>query len=369
MTTLDRHFAAQLARVFAATLLSLCLFYAVVDILTDRFEDIVAESMPWSTVALYYLLLMPAAITNYHFMGVAMLTAVLLVYGASARRNEIVPLFAAGIRTSRIARPAIVLAIAASALQLASMQWLAPAAYDDVRRYEAEYFSESARSHGGQRESVSWSNLQGQWTCQITKFNRTSLAGEDVFMIALRPGNEEQIRARRIYWEPGRDRWMLEDGSWAVFTPVPGVSGNSAMSERRITQEPAPLSETPEDLFEPFEDPGSFATTALPEVIRTAESRRVPVVELEVEFQARFAAALLPLVVLAVGIPLAIRTTRGGRSADVALALVIVLAYLFLFNSSRNIGNVGRIDPVAAAWLANGVCVAVGVVLSRRSPG
>lgn len=369
MTILDRKFTLQLVRVFAATLLSLCLFYIVVDILTDRFEDIVKESMPWSAVALYYLLLMPGAITDYHFIGVAMLTAVLLVYGAGARRNEIVPLFAAGVRASRLARPALVLATVAAAVHLANMQWIAPVAYNHALRYEAEYFSESVQRFGGQRESVSWSNLRNQWTCHITKFNRTSLAGEDVFMIALRPDSEEQIRARRIYWDPDRDRWMIEDGSWAVFTPIPGKPGNSAMSERRITQEPAPLLETPDDLFEPFTDPGSFSTTALPKIIRTAQSRRVPTVELEVEYHARFAAAFLPLVVLIIGFPLAIRTSRGAQSADIALALVIVLAYLFLFNSSRNMGNVGRIDPIVAAWLANGVGASIGFLLSRRLPG
>jgi lipopolysaccharide export LptBFGC system permease protein LptF len=260
------------------------------------------------------------------------------------------------------------LAFALTLALLAASQWLTPASEREARQFEAEYFSETSVTHWGKRQPVSWSNLAGGWTCHITKFNRQALSGEQVFLLALRENREEQIRARRIFWDDAQRAWVLEDGSWAIFEPQPGIAGNSAMTEHRITQELAPLAETPEELFEPFDDPARFATSQLPGIIKSAQARHVPVAGLQVEYHARFAGALLPAVVVLLGAPLAARATRGGRSAAITLALGLALGYLMLFGVSQNLGRLGRLDPISAAWLANGVFSLAGVGLLRWAP-
>jgi lipopolysaccharide export system permease protein len=368
MKLLYRYLAGRLLATFALTLAALCMFFVIVDVLTHRLRDIVGNAMPWRDVVAYYAVLMPEVIAKYHLAGLAVLIAVLVVMGSCARRNELTAMLTAGVPLRRQAMPALGLAFVVMAGLLAVGQWVRPGTDRQARLYEAEYLSNTAVDYWGTREPVSWSNLEGGWSCHITKFNRAALSGEEVFMLALRGEEEEQIRVRRIYWDEGRGAWILEDGLHARFTPQPGIAGNSNKIEHRITQEPAPIVEDPQDLLLPYDDPASFATFALPGIIRSAQTRHVPAGALKVEFASRFSAASLPLILVIVGTPLAARIQKGGRSAAVALAIALAVAYLVVFSASKNLGSIGRVDPTVAAWLANVVFLAFGLQLLRRAP-
>jgi lipopolysaccharide export system permease protein len=365
---LSRNLASAVAGVFTVTLLALCLLFVMIDFLTRLLGDMVELGVPWPAVIRYYAALLPIAIVQYHLAGLSMLIAALAVVGARARRREVTAMLAAGIPLRRQAMPAFAVALAVAIAILAVAEWVMPSSERDRRIFEAEYLSRSAFEFSGAREPVSWSSLGGGWTCHITKFNRVALSGEEVFLLSLAEDHEEHIRARRIFWDRGRQAWMLEDGSWAVYEAQPGSQGASAMTEQRITQVRAPLVETPEELFEPFDAPAGFSTGELPRVIRTAEQRHVPVLPLRVEFHARFAGAALPLVMVLLAVPLGTRIRRGGRSAAVALAIGMGIVYFMLFNLSLNLGRIGRLDPALSAWFANLVFGLAGLELFRRAP-
>lgn len=368
MRILTRQITIAIAGAFTVALLALCFFFVLVDLLTRRLDGILEAAVPWLSVAAYYVSLLPAAIVQYQLVGLAMVIAVLAVMGTYARRNELTAMLAAGIPLHRQAAPAFAISLCLVFALLAMSQWVTPRAEQEARRFQAEYFSNSVLEYWGTREPISWSNLEDGWTCHITKFNRVALSGEEVFLLQLGEEREQHVRARRIYWDEARELWILEDGSWAVYSAQPGFEGKSAMSERRITQAEAPLAETPAELFEPFDPPAGFATTELPSIIRTAEHRHVPVGALRVEFHSRFAGAALPLVMTVIAAPLATRIRRGGRSVAIAVAVGLAVAYFALFIVSLNLGRIGRLDPWVSAWLANGIFGLLGLGMLRRIP-
>ncbi len=365
---LSRHLGSSIISAFSIALLALCFLYVLIDLVTRLIDDVVEFGIPWTAVLRYYAAIVPVAIVEYHLAGFALLIAVLAVMGAHARRQELTAMLAAGVPLHRQALPALTVALVVMAGLLATSQWVAPQSERERMSFEAEYLSESVLEYWGIREPVSWSSLEGGWTCHITKFNRVALSGEEAFLLSLAEGREEHIRAKRIFWDPGRRAWILEDGSWAVYQAREGSDGNSAMTEQRITQIEAPLTETPEELFEPSDPPAGFSTSKLPAIIRSGESRNVPVRALRVEFHSRFASAALPVVMVVLAVPLGSQIRRGGRSAAITVAVGLALAYLILFAISLNLGRIGRIEPVWSAWLTNLAFGGVGLVLFRRAP-
>lgn len=364
MKILDRHLARRLLRSFALTLVALVVLFVVIDLLTHRRSDVADHDVPWYAVVDYYVALLPEVLISYHVAGLAVLIAVLFALGTSAQRNEFTALLAGGVSLGRFVRVPIAFGVAVSLATLALSETAGPAAARRVQAIETEYFGESTHGVRAGRPPVSWADLSEGWKCHVAKFNRLALTGEEVLMLALREDVEEQIRAKRIYWDPTTRHWMLEDGTWSVFYP----ERDMAVSTRRITLEAAPIQETPDELFAPFENPNLHNVLELGSIIDEAKARGIPVTQLQVDFHARFARAALPFIVVWMGIPLAARIRRGGRAAGISLAVGLALVYLIVFALGQGLGYGGRLEPAVAAWLANWVFFVGGLALFSRMP-
>ena len=81
-----------------------------------------------------------------------------------------------------------------------------------------------------------------------------------------------QIRAERIFWDESTQAWMMEDGTWSTFYPDSGM----VVETRRITQERAPFSESPDDLFALADPSNTKSISALAKDIARAETLGMP---------------------------------------------------------------------------------------------
>ncbi len=363
MKILDRYLAGKLLRSFSFALAAFAGLFVFVDLLTHRRVAVLESEMPWSAVAQYYAALLPRILSEYHLAGCAAMLATLFVVGGCAQRNELTAVLAGGVPLSRFVRVPLLFGLAASLALVALSQFVGPSAARQAQALDQEYFA-GVGSADLRREPVSWANLTGGWSCHVTKFNRRALTGEEVLMLNVRSGAEEQIRAARMYWDPKGRAWILEDGLWAIFYPEQGM----AVSKRRITMERAPIAETPEELFAPLEDPALRTPESLRSMIQSAEARAIPTAPLAVEWHGRMARGAMPLAMVWIAIPLAARIRKASRAIALALAIGLWLSYFILYGTTQSLGLHGRLEPWVAVWTANSVFAAVGAVLFRLTP-
>ena len=361
MTILDRYFTKRLVTALAKALAALVLVFVLIDLLASRRGDIANYSIPLDVVGTYYLLYIPELVYKYQIAAVAMLVSGLLVLGDAAQNNEILAALSGGVSLRRIIRmPVIVAALFAASLFL--LQETAGVAasrrIDDLRD---RYFS---RNRESKRPGVSWTQLEGGWTCHVMKFNRIALTGENVFMQSIRDDAVEQIQARRIFRDETTGQWLLEDGCWFRFDPEHDWEG----PVYRITQRPAPIKETPETLFALDEPPESKSYLTLAGEIRRAAEHGVPVKRHWTKFHAKFSQPALAFVMIWLAIPFALRLRKGGFAISVGLSVAIALTYLILFRATIGLGYIERLPPIVAAWLANAVFLAAGLALYRKTP-
>ena len=345
-------------------MVALLLLFVVIDVLTHRRSDIVQHDVPTRTVGLYYLFLLPRMLLDYHLAALATLVATLFVLGSSAQHNEFTALLSCGVPLRRIARAPLFIAAAVSILLLLLGETVGPVAARGALAIEEQYFGRHTRGSFAERPGVSWANLSGGWTCHIAKFNRVALTGEDVLMLARRERKHEMIRARRIFWDPQRGKWFLEDGVWTVFFPERGM----AVDVRPVKQTPAPLEETPEELFAPFEDTATRSAAGLRRVMENASLKGMPLTRLKVDYYTKFSRPVLPLVMIWLAVPFASRGRRGGFSVGFGLSIALGISYLLLFSACQSLGYAGHITPLMSAWLANFVFLIAGTVLLTRTP-
>ena len=361
MTILDRYFAKRLLLTLVRTIISMIFLFIMVDLLTSRRNDIVRYDIPWPIVFEYYLAFIPQLLCKFQLASLALLISVLLVFGEAAQNNEITAALAGGISLRRLVRIPVIIALALTGLLYTMEDTLGAMASREVERLDARYFSKNAQR---ERPSVSWANLAGDWTCHVMKFNRTAGTGENVFLHRMGTDAIEQVQARRIYWEPDQQAWILEDGLWFTFDP----KNEWQAAVARITQRIAPIKETPEELFALDESPDGKTIRQLQADIRNARARGVPVSGAQTDFYAKFAQPALCFVMIWLAIPFAMRLRRGGIAIGFGVSIGIALAYVIVFRVSMGLGHFEKLSPFVAAWLANLLFLAVGFVLFRKTP-
>ncbi len=90
---------------------------------------------------------------------------------------------------------------------------------------------------------------------------------------------------------------------------------------------------------------------------------RPQLVELHFKFAIPFAALVLGFL----GLPLGTYHTRSGRSFGFVISLFVILLYYILYCFGKALATGGLIPPWAGAWFPNGVLLALGIYLFRKS--
>ncbi len=361
MTILDRYLARRFVSNFLAVVFSLVMLFVLVDLLTHQQENIIKYQVPANKVVEYYLTLTPRILFEYHAVALAVLVAGLMVAGRAAQDHEITAALAGGIGLWRLLRAPIVLTLLLAAAAFCAQETVGASATRRSIGLENQYFRRFALAD---RSPVSWANLGEGWTCHVLKFNRAAMTGQDVFLHNMGEDLVQEIRAGRIYWEPGQAAWIIEDGLWCALHPKQGW----AQEVRAIRQETAPFREPPEDLFALDEPTGAKSAGQLAADLKRAASRGLPVHGHWVDYHAKFARPALCFVMVWLAIPFAIRLRRGGLAIGFGVSVAIALAYLLVFFAATGLGHLGKLPPAVAAWLANALFMALGAVLAVKTP-
>lgn len=364
MTAIDRYLGKRLLATLFKTLLAFVFLYVLIDLLTARQSDIERYDIPWTVVVQYYATQAPNFMFKFQALALALLVATLMVLGRAAQDSEITALRAGGVGLGRIARMPIAIAALLAVAVFAFENTLGVRCAELANRVEREYFKRFQLEPG---TGPSWTNLgDRQWTCHILRFNPVALTGKNVFIHAFSEDGMEEIRANRIYWDPDRDAWILEDGR--RIAERHGAGGNGpARTVERITQQPAPFNESPEMLFALSKPPETRSVAVLYRDLQRAKEMGLPAASSWVAFHTKFSRPLMCFVIIWLAIPFALKLRRGGPFISFGASIALGLAYVMLYVVSIGLGTIGLVAPMPAAWFATVVFMAAGVVLFRRA--
>lgn len=96
-----------------------------------------------------------------------------------------------------------------------------------------------------------------------------------------------------------------------------------------------------------------YGTFELLGEIRRLREQGQPTYALETEFHKRLSLPFACIILGLIGAPLGIRRTRSGKSAGIAIALLVFLAYYIVIGSATNLAETGTVNPALAYWIPN----------------
>jgi lipopolysaccharide export system permease protein len=85
-----------------------------------------------------------------------------------------------------------------------------------------------------------------------------------------------------------------------------------------------------------------------------------------VELHYKTAFPFISLIMVLIGTPFAIKSTRGGVLMGMGMSIVIGLLYYTVIAVSYNLGKAGLLHPFVAAWLSNVIFTAIGIRLINK---
>ncbi len=97
--------------------------------------------------------------------------------------------------------------------------------------------------------------------------------------------------------------------------------------------------------------------------LRQARAAGEPTKNMEIEFQKRMSISYACLVFGLIGAPLGIRKGRAGRSAGIAISILVILVYYLILGTAARLAESGALSPAAATWVPNGLITLAAVAM------
>jgi lipopolysaccharide export system permease protein len=350
-----KEFALPLVYCFDAFVM----LFIVLDLL-DNLSNFLMYHAKFSAVLHYYLIILPEAVVM--ILPMSLLLAVMFCLSNLGKNNELIALRASGLSILRLALPLLAVGLAASVAVFLIDEAFVPRGKEKAEAFMADL---RGRSSKYVLENFFFANTTERRDWFARRFDTRTRQLETVEIHQRSAANKPQldIFADNAVWTNGQ--WRFRQADIYDYSRGPETAPWRAIE----TNFPA-FTEQPRRLILEARRASQMTTSELRRQIATLEHarRRGHVAEYQVEYYRRYAFPLTCFIVIWLGVPLGMRTSRrAGAMMGVATALLLVVAFYFLTNISLALGKGEHLPPALAAWLTNAIFATIGAVLLARA--
>jgi lipopolysaccharide export system permease protein len=105
-----------------------------------------------------------------------------------------------------------------------------------------------------------------------------------------------------------------------------------------------------------------MSSNELLQEIKKERSEGKPTYREETELNKRFSIPFACLIFGLIGAPLGIKRSRSGKSAGIAIALMVFLVYYIILSGATNLAETGTVRPLLAFWVPNCIIIIASVL-------
>ena len=345
---------------FVLWLVSFVLMYHFFQFFT-LLSDMIKNNVPMSHMLSYLFFLTPRLV--YTFAAVAVLAAVLVVFGVMSKNNEVTAFKACGVSSYRLAAPVLLAGLVLSGSLFAFDHYWLPTAdrkqdqlYNEIKNKPPQtYLQPDHKWVYGLHDRVYYYKY----------FQDQAMLGVNVYEID--PAHwrlTRLISADRARWEPSLNKWVFENGWSRDFNAGKVARYDSFPGATRTFAE---LEEKPDYFMKEKTQPLQMNFYELrDEIAELKQSGFADTAALEVQLQKKFAAPLAALILALVSVPFAFSAGNRGGMAGFGISVIIFMAYWGLDRLLEEVGNQSQLSPQIAAWSPDIVFSLVGLYFVAR---
>lgn len=389
MRLVDRYIGREILVSFFLAVCVLNIVLVLGQIFRKLFGFIIDHHVPVTYIVTIIVSFLPAALVYSIPWG--FLTAVLLVFGRLSAGNELTAMRAAGMSISRIARPVLLLAVAASALCLWIDLYVAPRYLQNLKTAFVQMATSnpSAAFTGDQvindfpGEKIFIGKKTGNQLEDIRVFELDD-ASRPVRVVFARSGtletdtehkqiimNLEGTRyEQRDYGDPD-DLTKVHDGIILDSFPL-SISLDELFTKKQGRRKPEAYTydelrgELAAKHLQLAADRESLKATHEDEWRKTLRNDTAQKTAILTEINKRFSFSLACVTFALIGIPLGITAQRQETTVGFALSLLVALSYFLIIIVVNAFHEKAHVHPELLIWLPNAIFLLLGGVLFYR---
>lgn len=359
MSTLDRYILKAFIRNLTLVMLTLVVLYGLIEFL-EKIDDFIEYQAELSYYLRYPLYSLPLIMFNS--LPMAVLLATFATIGGLSRTSQLTAMFSGGISFNRISRPLFLCSLALAILVVFANLWLVP-----WSSRESNYLLRT-EIRGKDAPEVTSRDLYFRDGDRIISVSQAFPERKIVRGLTILEFDDNFMPVKRIQADQAA---YVKDGFWKLENAViwvfdPGTRTTTAFDRppdlivdlKRRASEMLQISDRPEDL-------------TINELFNTAAKLHAEGYDpkaYQVEAQMRFARAVIPIIMVLIGLPFAMQRGRNSSfSLGIVLSLVIFAGYFILQAIFAVFGTIAVLPPPVAAWAANFLMTLVGVWFFLRA--
>lgn len=290
---------------------------------------------------------------------VSTLFGTLLGLGRLARENEITALRMAGLPLTRIFLPVLAFAAAVGGVSYAVNEYVTPWANRQADRLVR--YTIFAGRIPEVKENLFF-RVPGERYVYVRQADLRSRHLYGVVVYELGGAFPRLLTAKRATY--GEGVWVLHEGVLRELDQE-GFTAYEAAFQQMTLQVPVDLGSTVLDLRTPDQMSAAELREHLDQLRRSGVDTRAAMVD----YFFKFAAPAAVVVFALLASPLALQAGRGGQYTGVGVAILLVFVYYVVMSTARAWGRAGALHPFMAAWLANLLFCAGGIVGYLKAEG
>src|SRR6185295_6990144 len=328
----------------------------------ELLSDIIKHGAPLSRILSYHLFLTPRLV--YEFTPLAVLAAVLVVFGVLTKHNEVTAFKACGISVYRLAVPVLLASTALSGALFAFDHYWVPKADRRQDAIRAEIKGKPAQTF--LRPDRKWIYGLEDRVYYYKYFNQAErvMVGVNVYEIdPVRFRLRRHISAESAKWDGTINKWVFRNG-WSRDMVGENVTRFEAFA--RDTKTFPELKEDPQYFVREIFQSRQMNFQELDRYIQELQQRGFDTVALQVQLHKKFSVPLFALIMAMVSIPFAFFAGNRGAMAGVGFSLALAIAYWSVGQLFEQVGNLSQLSAPVAAWAPDVVFALAGLYFLTR---
>ena len=347
---IDKYVIKAFVPSFIVCMFAICGIYIVVDAI-QKIDDFIEMGAKAFTMASHYYGLMLPVFISQLFPAITLIS-VSLVLVRFVKHNEILAMQVAGINLYRIMLPIFIVSVFLSFLAVLNQELIIPKLAEGLEKVEQATFEDK------EQNNILVEDEENRMLFKVWSLNIAEGKLKSVYIIGKYENGKKEftINAERGKWT-GDGKWLLfnvvkhnydGNGNWVA----PAVQMDNLLLETSLS--PAQLSKV--DINASLK---SFKE------LRELRNKEPENNRYSVMYHTRVAYPLTNFILLFLGIPVVMGFDRMSKNIflRVGISILICCAFFVLAYVCANLGNMGILQPVLAAWLPVVVFGCFGLIL------
>jgi lipopolysaccharide export system permease protein len=343
-----------------------CLFvFIIMAVIIDVFsfiEDIVKYRIPVTSIIAFYVYYIPTIFLQA--MPMAILLSTIYVLSNLNKNNEIIAMKSSGISLWRILTPVIVIGFIASILTYIVNDRIIPISSkvsNQIRQDELE----TARHREARPKVINNVAIYGAGN-RIVFARSYDIEKKQLNDVIIHEHDSSENLISKITAQSGT--WVGYGWKFSKVITYHIDNAGKILEEPLFYEEKmVPLREKPRDFANSEWRADFMSYKDLKRYIRNFKGASTKLLKsLQVDLHYKISFTFINVIIILIGAPFALITTRGGVLIGIGMSIVIGLLYYAVIAISLALGKAGILPPIVAAWIGNVIFAAIGIHLVNK---